>query len=187
LLASVVLLFGVLVRGYLRGRRIPLAPLSGFLITVWSWTIYSSIDPVFRYLVPALHLVQYFYFVRLMSRNQARAEEGPPNFGRPVAVRLAVLALSALGLGFLLFRAVPTFLDTAFVSRVRGAAVYEALGDTLTSLHVGPRIPGVTTGCATGRCSRHSSAKFADWSVMFPGLVRGKWPWIAYTPRALEG
>ena len=56
------------------------------------------------YVIPALHSVQYLYFVWLMKRNEARAEEGPPAFGRPVAVRLGLLALSALALGW---RAVP--------------------------------------------------------------------------------
>jgi hypothetical protein len=112
-----------------RGRTLPIAPLSGFLITVWSWTIYSSIDPLVRYLIPALHSIQYLYFVWLMKRNEAREAEGPPSFGRPVAVRLGALALSAVGLAWLLFRGAPGFLDTAFVPRARGGAV-DALGET---------------------------------------------------------
>jgi hypothetical protein len=129
--ASVVLLAGVLLRGIMtKRRRLPFAPLAGFLVTIWSWTIYSGADPVFRYLVPALHSVQYFYFVWLMRRNEARAHEGPPTFGRPVAVRLGTLLLSALGLGFLLFRAVPTFLDDAFVPRAHGRPLHEAMGNT---------------------------------------------------------
>lgn len=111
-------------------RTLPLAPLGGFLVTIWSWTIFSSVDPVLRYLIPALHSVQYFYFVWLMKRNEARAEEGPPSFGRPVAVRLGLLALSALALGWLLFRGAPTFLDAAIAARWRGSPEAEALGET---------------------------------------------------------
>lgn len=81
------------------------------LFTIWSWTIFSSFDPLVRYAIPALHSLQYFYFVWLVNRNRARAHEGPPNFGRPVAVVLGILALSAVGLGWLLFHGVPTFLD----------------------------------------------------------------------------
>jgi len=113
-----------------RGKELPLAPLGAFLITIWSWTIYSSVDPLVRYVIPALHSIQYFYFVWLMKRTEARAEEGPPHFGRPVAVRLGVLALSALGLGWLLFHGAPGFLDAAFVPRVHGVATDEALGET---------------------------------------------------------
>jgi hypothetical protein len=99
------------------------------LLTVWSWTIYSAIDPVVRYAIPALHSLQYLYFVWLLKRNQARAEEGPPSFGRSVSVRLAGLAFCALGLGWLLFRGAPTLLDEAWLPRGRGAAA-GALGPT---------------------------------------------------------
>jgi hypothetical protein len=128
---SVVALVGVLAARWRRERQLlPLAPLSGLLITVWSWTIYSSIDPLIRYLIPALHSIQYLYFVWLMKSNEARASEGPPSFGRPVGVRLGLLAVSALGLGWLLFRGAPSFLDDAFVPRAHRGAVPDALGET---------------------------------------------------------
>jgi len=101
----------------------------GFLITIWSWTIYSRIDPLVRYAIPALHSLQYLYFVWLMKSQQARAEEGPPAFGQPVGARLGLLAVSALGLGWLLFRGAPTFLDDVFVPHSRRAAL-EPLGAT---------------------------------------------------------
>ena len=110
-------------------RTLPLAPLTGLLITIWSWTIYASIDPVMRYLIPALHSVQYLYFVWLMKRNEARESEGPPTFGRPVAVRLGFLAISALALGWLLFRGVPAYLDGIFVAPRRDG-ITDSLGET---------------------------------------------------------
>jgi hypothetical protein len=110
--------------------RIPVAPLTGLLVTVWSWTIFSSIDPLLRYVIPALHSIQYFYFVGLLKRNEARAEEGPPAFGRPVAVRLGILAVSALALGWFLFRGMPSFLDAAFFTRKRGGPLVDAFGAT---------------------------------------------------------
>jgi len=97
------------------GKLPPLAPLSGFLITIWFWTVYSSADPLMVYVIPGLHSLQYLYFVWLLKRNEARESEGPPSFGRPVAVRLAILAASAVGLGWLLFRGGPAFLDGTFV------------------------------------------------------------------------
>ena len=131
LAASTIALVWVIVDRWRReGRTIPLAPLAGLLITVWSWTIFSSVDPLIRYVIPALHSVQYLYFVWLMKRNEARAEEGPPSFGRPVAVRVGLLALSAIGLGVLLFHLLPTFLDTAFVRRPRGGLTNDPLGET---------------------------------------------------------
>ncbi len=131
LIVSSFALAAMLVAKWRRDRRIlPMAPLLGFLITIWAWTIYSSADPLIRYAIPALHSIQYLYFVWLMQRNQARAEEGPPAFGRPAALRLGVLALSALALGWLGFRGIPTLLDELFVPEARGVPALGELGAT---------------------------------------------------------
>lgn len=125
-----------------RNQRLPpLAALAGFLITVWLWVVYSSIDPLMVYLIPALHSVQYLYFVWLLKRNEARAEEGPPLFQRPAAVRLGVLAVSAIGLGWLLLHGAPTFLDTVLAASDAertgdlGATPYLAAFVTFVNLH----------------------------------------------------
>ena len=121
-LATIVPLVVVLVLKWRREGRLPLfTPLVALLCTIWSWTIYSSIDPLVRYVIPALHSVQYLYFVRLMRWNEAKEREGPPWFGRSAGVRLGTLAVSALGLGWLLFHIAPSALDGALVSR-RAAA-----------------------------------------------------------------
>lgn len=92
----------------------PLAPLAGLLITVWLWTVYSSLNPLMVYAIPALHSLQYLYFVWLLRRNEAREAEGPPNFGKPVAWRLGTLAATAVGLGWLLLAGVPSFFDELY-------------------------------------------------------------------------
>ena len=131
LAASSIALIAVLIARWRRDERmLPFAPLAGLLVTVWSWTIYSSADRLIQYLIPALHSIQYFYFVWLMKRNEARAEEGPPLFGRPTSVRLGFLALSALGLGWLLFRGAPTFLDGLRAPRTLRGSPTDALGPT---------------------------------------------------------
>ncbi|MDB5215149.1 MAG: hypothetical protein JWO86_3076 [Myxococcaceae bacterium] len=128
---SAVVLVGVLVASRRsEGRMLPIAPLSGLLVTIWAWTVYSSIDPLIRYVIPALHSIQYLYFVWLMKRNEARASEGPPTFGRPVAVRLAFLAISSVALAWLLFRGAPAYLDGIFVPPTARGAVPDALGET---------------------------------------------------------
>lgn len=96
---------------------LPWAPVLSFVVTIWAWTIFTTFDPLLRYVIPALHSIQYFYFVWLMRRNEAAAHEGPPHFGRPASVKLAGLAISALLLGWFLFRGLPSFLDAAFVRR----------------------------------------------------------------------
>jgi hypothetical protein len=51
------------------------------------------------------------YFVWLLRRNEAREGEGPPDFKRPARVQVAILAASAVGLGWLLLRGAPEALD----------------------------------------------------------------------------
>jgi hypothetical protein len=112
------------------GSAVPFAPTAAFLVTIWSWTIYSSFDRLVQYVIPALHSIQYLYFVWLMKRTEARAEEGPPFFGRPVAIRLAGLAVSALLLGWFFFHGAPGFLDGILVSPPRRGRVAGPLGAT---------------------------------------------------------
>ncbi len=111
--ASAVPAGALLVRKWRRERRLALWPLLGFVCSVWLWTVYSGIDPLFMYMIPALHSLQYLYFVALLKGNQARALEGPPRFGRPPAVVLGGLAVSAVLLGLLLFHLLPGTLDAA--------------------------------------------------------------------------
>jgi hypothetical protein len=132
LAVSSVALLAVLAERWRRERRLlPAAPLLGFLVTIWSWTIYSSVDRLVQYLIPALHSIQYVYFVWLMKRNEARAEVGPPTFGRPVAARIAILIVSALALGWLFFHGAPGLFDAmAAPPRHLRRTVVDDLGPT---------------------------------------------------------
>ncbi len=117
-LATTLPLIGVLVQKWRREGRLPIiTPLTALLCSVWSWSIYSGIDPLVRYVIPALHSVQYLYFVWLLKGNEAREREGPPFFERSVGVRVGTLFLSAVALGIVLFHAAPDMLDTALVPR----------------------------------------------------------------------
>lgn len=130
-LLSALALIGVLVRRWRsEGRLPPLLPLLGFLITIWLWTVYSSLDPLMVYVIPALHSVQYLYMVWLLKRNEAREAEGPPHFGRPTALRLGILAASAIGLGWVLFRGAPAFLDGTLVPSLSAEEATAGLGET---------------------------------------------------------
>jgi hypothetical protein len=110
--ASLVPLLWVLVQKRRREGALPLlAPLTAFLCSVWLWSIYASVDPLVRYVIPALHSVQYLYMVWLLKRNEARERQNAPWFEPAAAVRLSTLAASAIGLGILIFHAGPTLLD----------------------------------------------------------------------------
>jgi hypothetical protein len=128
---STLVLVAVLVRKWLRERQLPpVAPLTGFMVSIWCWTVYSSIDPLMLYVIPGLHSVQYLYFVWLLKRNEARESEGPPRFGRPVAIQLGVLALSALGLGWVLFHGSASMFDIVTMAEKKDVADFGALGPT---------------------------------------------------------
>ena len=114
---SATLLLVVLLRKWRREGALAPGPLVGMLLTVWLWVVYSGIDPLFMYLIPALHSIQYLYFVYLLKRNQARAHEGPPEFGRPPAVVLGAWFALSVALGLVLFHLLPSALDAALVER----------------------------------------------------------------------
>ena len=131
LAASTLWFVAMLVRKRLREGRLPIfAPLVGLLCSVWVWSIFSSADPLLVYVIPALHSLQYLYMVWLLTRNEARSEEGPPLFGKPAAVRVGVLAVLSLGLGWVLFHGAPSALDDWLVPRRGRRLLDESLGAT---------------------------------------------------------
>jgi hypothetical protein len=109
------------------GRLPPLSPLTGLLVSIWAWSVYSSADPLLVYAIPALHSLQYLYFVWLLRSTRAREEARERELGPSAARRLFVLALGALALGLLLFHALPELLDAIRVSEHRRAR--ERFGD----------------------------------------------------------
>ncbi|HEY8040328.1 MAG TPA: hypothetical protein VIF15_11070 [Polyangiaceae bacterium] len=127
-LATALWLLVVLVRRWRREGRLPLvAPLAALLSSIWAWSIYSSVDPLVIYAIPALHSIQYLYVVWLLKRNEAREREGPPWFERAASVRVGLLAVSALALGWVLFHGAPAALDDFLVPR---RARFTSLGAT---------------------------------------------------------
>lgn len=125
---SVLPLVFVLARKWRQERSLEWSPLIGLLSSVWLWTVYSGLDPLFMYLIPALHSLQYLYFVWLLKRGHASAHEGPPNFGQPVATVLGAWAAGAVGLGLVLFHLLPAALDAALVDK--RAARFSDMGAT---------------------------------------------------------
>jgi hypothetical protein len=121
LLATCVPLVGVLVARKFRERTAEqgplLVPLLALLCSVWAWSIYSGYDPLVRYMIPALHSVQYLYIVWLLKHTEGRRREIAPHFERSAQARVGLLVVSSLALGFVLFHGAPTVLDDLFVDR----------------------------------------------------------------------
>jgi hypothetical protein len=125
---SAIVLAATLIRKWQREHRLPpLAPLTGSLVSIWAWSVYSSADPLMLYAIPALHSLQYLYFVWLLSANKARAAERASHFGPPAHQRVLLLAAGALALVWILFHALPELFDGARSSAHRRA--HEALGE----------------------------------------------------------
>jgi hypothetical protein len=129
-LATGVALAVVLARKRWREGALRIAtPLTALLCSVWVWSIYSSIDPLVVYAIPALHSLQYLYFVWLLRGGEAREREGPPWFETSARTRLALLAASAIALGWVLFHGAPSLLDDLLAPR-RGSPARATLGAT---------------------------------------------------------
>ncbi len=135
---SACLLAAMLVSKARRERRPPpVAPLVGFLASIWAWSVFSSADPLMLYVVPALHSLQYLYFVWLLRRNEAREAEAAPYFGRPIQQKLLALAAAAVALGVVQFHLAPSLLDFSRLLVPRGTA------STLADLGPTPWFAGV--------------------------------------------
>lgn len=114
-----------LLKKWRREGPLPLAPITGFLVSIWLWSVYSSADPLMVYAIPALHSLQYLYFVGLLGKNRANAEARP--FGPSPLRSVVVLAVSAIALGWLFFHGAPDLFDAMRLTAHRRA--HERLGD----------------------------------------------------------
>ena len=123
--ASALVLGLTLLRKWRREGPVPLAPLTGFLVSIWLWSVYSSADVLMVYAIPALHSIQYLYFVGLLEKNRANAEARP--FGPAPLGSVAILALLAIALGWLLFHGAPDLFDAMRLTAHRRAR--ERVGD----------------------------------------------------------
>jgi hypothetical protein len=111
----------------LRNKRALITPLTGYLCSIWSWSIFSAVDPLVRYAIPALHSLQYLYFVWLLKHGEAREREREPWFETAASVRIARLAASALALGWLLFHGLPSWLDSGRPTPIGATPWFAAL------------------------------------------------------------
>jgi hypothetical protein len=109
---SGVAAIGILVVKFVKARQMPpLAPLAGLFVTLYLWVVWTGINEAFGYLIPALHSIQYLFFVFLLERGRARAGQDAANAQGKVMRHIGLVAIIALGLGWLGFHFVPNWLD----------------------------------------------------------------------------
>src|SRR5690606_16277954 len=98
-------------------------------MSIWLWTIYSNVDPLMIYVIPALHSLQYWYFVYLLKRGEAKdrfeqrldgrvdGRAGPEAaLGRFTWQRLGLFFMSTVALAWLFFHGIPDVLDGTLVA-----------------------------------------------------------------------
>lgn len=114
-------------------------PLVAFLVSLWAWLIFSGIDPLLRYLTPALHALQYLWFVRLLKTNESRERERA--LLGSARARVGWLVFGALLLGLVLFDLLPMSLDTfaapdaGWENRALGATPWLAMTYVFVNVH----------------------------------------------------
>jgi hypothetical protein len=123
LVSALAVAFVVVRRRRVTGRFPPLAPLMGYLAALWSWTVYSRVEPLVVYVIPALHSIQYLYFVWLLKAAEDGAQHERPFVSRSAARRFLVLGASAVGLAWFMLHGAPEVLDAALFLPRRGRFV----------------------------------------------------------------
>ncbi|PHR55294.1 MAG: hypothetical protein COA47_14220 [Robiginitomaculum sp.] len=103
---------GILIRKFWLTRSMPpIAPLAGLFVTLYLWVVWTGINEAFGYLIPALHSVQYLFFVFMLERGRAKAEGSKPANGPGLVRQLVVVASIALFMGWIGFHLAPDWLD----------------------------------------------------------------------------
>ncbi len=144
-IASTIALLYVIVRRIT--AKMPFPPWAascGYVMSIWLWTIFSQMDPLMIYVIPALHSLQYWYFVYLLKRNETKQlyhqeasngldtsmapaldhdalhRDGFRNdggtFARYATRRLGLFFVTAVGLAWLFFHGIPDVLDQTLVA-----------------------------------------------------------------------
>lgn len=124
--ASCVALVAAVVARIRRGDALPpLAASTGFLMSIWLWTVYSGFDPLIAYVIPGLHSLQYWYFVYLLKKNEGQSPEFAASpFSLPT--RLGLFFATAVVLAWLGFTGVPWVLDENFAATTAKMGVLSA-------------------------------------------------------------
>lgn len=115
--ASGVGLVYVIVQRIRTGQAMPpLAATCGFFMSIWLWTVYSGFNPLIAYVIPGLHSLQYWYFVYLLKRNEAREQSTDMKVSSHAMMRLGLFFATCVGLAWLFFNGIPSFLDDTVVA-----------------------------------------------------------------------
>lgn len=135
---SGVIAAGLLAHKFWVEKRLPpLAAIAGLFVTVELWVVFVHWNAAFAYFIPALHSIQYLFFVFLLERGRARANrcENPNSW--PVWAQLSRIAVIALLWGWACFHWLPKFLDGRFGNQeaAYGGLIFAAMFTAFINIH----------------------------------------------------
>ena len=102
-------------------RTLPVNGMVAYLVSIYLWLLFVNINPVWGFVVPALHSLQYLAVVWRYQLNYERAQLGSEDFRKGSLARalfgdnprghMAVFVLTGAALGFLGFWGIPMLAD----------------------------------------------------------------------------
>jgi hypothetical protein len=103
------------------GGRLPLTGLMAYFVTLYLWSLFAWINPLWLLVIPVLHSLQYLAVVYRFQLNVERAKPATTASGfratfGSLRVRMTLFATIGFVLGALLFWAIPLWLDAETIS-----------------------------------------------------------------------
>lgn len=129
---------GLLVHKFWSERKFPpIAPILGLIVSVELWVVWSYWNESFSYFIPALHSLQYLYFVVLLERGRARAQCAENPRAKPVWWQMGQVAVIAFITGWAFFHWIPKFLDGRFGNpeAAYGGLIFAAMFTAFINIH----------------------------------------------------
>ena len=134
----------ILIKIALERRKLPVNGLAGYFITLYLWTLFIGINPIFAAFIPAFHSLQYLLIVWRYEINEATElaldrKDGQEDSASRRFVILRVVYFIGFGivLGYAGFWLIPEFLDGTipYSSEIFGATLFVAMFSLFINIH----------------------------------------------------
>ena len=113
-----------LVRHWRRTGGMAVNAVMGYACAAWMWIMMPFINPLFIYIIPLFHGLQYLPFVFKMKKSEFRGEQATAKGSaarlRDARLRVAVFTLLGLALSVLIFESLPKYLGGISAARHPG-------------------------------------------------------------------
>lgn len=142
-----VLVVGMVCTRLAAGKGIPFNGLVAYLVSLYMWLVFVGINPLFVFIVPAFHSLQYLVVVWRYRINYAKAKNtsaeslGRLPFGKffnsYIYYQMTIFIGSGLLLGYFGFWGIPYFLSdvVAFDSFIWGSSIFVVMFWVFINIH----------------------------------------------------